>query len=103
MAKFKSSVKTIRDLRNLGPASEKILTQIGIDSVDSLIALGAVKAYFQVIQNRPANANLNLLYALEGALTDCDWKQVAKYQKSRLLIELDSLEQFQQIQSGETP
>jgi len=101
MANNKTAIKRFRDLRNLGPASEKILLQAGIDSIEVLAKLGALKAYFKIIEKLPEKANLNLLFALEGALTDCDWKQIAKKQKSRLLIELDSLEQFKQIQFGE--
>ncbi len=91
----------IRDLRNLGPASEKMLQVAGIESTEMLAQLGSVKSYLKVINEQLSHTSLNLLYAIEGALFDCDWKEVARDEKSRLLIELDSLQQFEKMKLGE--
>lgn len=77
----------LRDLRNLGPASERMLQEAGIDSPEQLDALGAVEAYRRAVAagGRPS---LNLLWALEGALLDLDWRALPAEHKEQLLTEL---------------
>lgn len=81
----------IRNLRNLGPQSEKMLAKAGIATEKRLKALGAVRAYVAV-KRSGAKPSLNLLWALEGALTDCDWKRIARTQRLELLTELELAE-----------
>lgn len=81
----------IRDLPNFGPKSQAMLEQAGIDSIEQLRQLGAVRAYVHV-KHCNENCSLNLLWAIEGALTGRDWKEVAKTDRLRLLLELDDLE-----------
>jgi len=50
--------------------------------------MGAVAAYLQVKQISPA-ATLNLLWALEGALTGLPWQEVAREHRTRLLMALE--------------
>lgn len=78
----------IAKLRNLGPKSEAMLRKAGIESVAELRGLGAVKAYRKVKQSA-ANPSLNLLWALEGALTNRPWQEVAKMRRLDLLLELE--------------
>ena len=75
-------------LRNLGPASARMLITAGIPTPDALRALGAVAAYRRV--RDAGGASLNLLWALEGALTDRPWQQVAREERLRLLLALDA-------------
>jgi DNA transformation protein and related proteins len=75
-------------LRNLGPASEKMLADAGLHSCARLHQLGAVRAYCLVKLIHP-KASLNLLWALEGALTDRDWKAVSREERTALLMALD--------------
>ncbi len=82
----------LRDLKNLGPASEKVLIAAGINSVDQLINLGAIGCYQKVIEHETKYKNLNLLYALEGAIRDTHWQEIARHDKMRLLLLLESLE-----------
>jgi DNA transformation protein len=42
----------------------------------------------QAAGHRPS---LNLLWALEGALTNAPWREVARLERTRLLLELDDL------------
>ena len=81
----------ISKLRNLGPKSEEMLIRAGIRSVDQLRKIGAVRAYVQ-LKKTEKNTSLNLLWALEGALSDRPWQEVAKQDRLRLLIEVESLE-----------
>lgn len=79
----------LSDMRNLGPKSEAMLTSAGIQSPAQLAALGAVDAYALLVQSGQA-VSLNMLWALEGALTDRDWRDVARHDKLRLLTELEA-------------
>ena len=75
-------------LRNLGPASARMLSAAGITSIAQLQRLGAVTAFVRIKRKRPA-ASLNLLYALEGALLDMDWRVVRRERRLGLLSALD--------------
>ena len=81
----------IADLPNFGPKSQQILAQAGIRTVEQLRNLGSVRAYLQVKQHG-GNASLNLLWALEGALSGQHWQVVAKQERLRLLMELEIAE-----------
>lgn len=78
-------------LPNLGLRSQQMLAAVGIDTLQRLRELGAVRAYLRVKRNG-GNASLNLLWALEGALTGQHWQVVAKQERLRLLMELGALE-----------
>lgn len=78
-------------LPNLGPRSRQMLQGAGIESVEQLRALGAVSAYAQV-RRSGARPSLNLLWALEGALTGLPWQAVAREHRTSLLLALDALE-----------
>ena len=80
-----------RNLRNLGKASSEMLLSAGIESEAQLRAMGSVAAYVAV-KNSGASPSLNLLWAIEGALTERDWKEVSKSDRTSLLIQLDDCE-----------
>jgi len=84
-------VVNIADLPNLGAKSQQMLHRAGIDSIAQLRELGAVRAYLQV-RRGGGNASLNLLWALEGALSGRYWQEVAKHERLRLLLELEEVE-----------
>lgn len=79
----------IDELPGLGPASRTMLAAAGIRTVDQLRALGAVKAYAWAAAATPGKASLNLLWALEGALGGRDWREVARTERTRLVLELE--------------
>ena len=68
--------RRIRDMRNLGPAIERMLTEVGIATPDALRAAGAAEA-FRRLTGR-GGASRNALHAMEGALGDRDWRDVAR-------------------------
>ena len=78
----------IAALPNLGAVSARRLAAAGITSVAALRRLGAVEAWRRVRAHWPG-ASLNLLWALEGALTGRGWQEVARTERTRLLLELD--------------
>lgn len=81
----------IADLPNFGPKSQKMLEKAGIDTIEQLRELGAVRAYVQVKRSWKG-ASLNLLWAMEGALSGRHWQDVAKHDRLRLLLELEDVE-----------
>lgn len=81
-------INTIKGLPSLGPKSSAMLALAGIDSVEQLREIGAVVAYLRV-KRVSDRASLNLLWALEAALTGVPWQQVARNERSRLLMTLD--------------
>lgn len=76
---------------NLGPASWRMLQAAGITDAANLRELGALAAYLQVKRSgqRPS---LNLLWALEGALSERSWQAVAREDRLALLMALEDLE-----------
>jgi DNA transformation protein and related proteins len=79
-----------KHLPGLGPRSLAMLAASGIHSRAELERLGSVRAYLQTRQaGQPAS--LNLLWALEAALTGQHWQTVAREERTRLLLALDAL------------
>lgn len=68
-----------------------MLVAAGIASMAELQRLGAVAAYAQVKRHDP-RASLNLLWALEGALTGLPWQTVAREHRTSLLLALETLQ-----------
>lgn len=79
----------IAGLNGLGPKSQEMLARAGITSVEQLRALGAVAAYAKTRASIPG-VSLNLLWALEGALTGQPWQKVAREERTSLLLALDA-------------
>jgi DNA transformation protein len=69
-----------------------MLAKAGIMTLEDLRRLGAVAAYAKV-KATGVNASLNLLWALEGALSGQPWQIVAKEHRTSLLLALDSYQQ----------
>lgn len=84
----------LADLPNFGPKSQQMLAQAGIHTLEQLRGLGAVRAYVQV-KRCGLNSRLNLLWAMEGALSGRHWREVAKNDRLRLLLELEDAEKMQ--------
>lgn len=82
------SVTRLRDLPGLGPASEAMLADAGIDTPEELQRVGAVGAWLAVERTR-GGTSLNLLYALAGAIENRPWTEIAREDSGRLLMELE--------------
>lgn len=78
-------------LRNLGEASSQMLLSAGIHSVEQLRGMGSVAAYIAV-KAAGRKPSMNLLWAIEGALTDRDWKEISRDERTSLLMQLDDCE-----------
>lgn len=89
--KADSVADAIAHLPNLGPQSQQMLAQAGIHTLADLRALGAVAAYVQT-KRSGARVSLNLLWALEGAITGLHWQDVARDHRTSLLLALEDCE-----------
>ena len=86
-----STTKQIADLKSLGPKSQQMLEMAGIHTVEQLLSMGAVAAYVQVKAASP-RASLNLLWALESAVTGVPWQVIAKKERTSLLLAVEDAE-----------
>lgn len=85
-------------LPNLGPKSKDMLAAVQIKTLGQLRKLGAVAAYTKVKQKH-ARASLNLLWALEGALSGLPWQVVAREHRTSLLLALEQQQAAAQKQA----
>lgn len=76
-------VSDLSRLPNIGPITEQWLNELGIYNRQQLQELGAVEVYRR-IRSSGANASLNLLYALHGALTNTPWHLLSATTKEHL-------------------
>ena len=67
-----------KQLRNVGPKLAAKLIEARIDSPEKLRALGAKKAFEKMYAAGDSYGDYNAayLYALEGAIRDCDWLDI---------------------------
>ncbi len=77
-------------MKNLGAASVNILNAVGIHTPEDLAAVGAVEAYNR-IKARGIHVSKVMLYALEGALLDANWTDLAEDHKSKLVAQANGV------------
>jgi DNA transformation protein len=80
----KQSIMLSKQLKNIGPKLAAKLIEAGIDSPEKLRSLGARAAFDKMYQHgdRYGDFNAAYLYALEGAIRDCDWLQIPESLKT---------------------
>ena len=77
-----STEKVVKDLakqlRNVGPKLAAKLIEAGIDSPEKLRQIGAKEAFEKMYPAGDAYGDFNAayLFALEGAVRDCDWLEI---------------------------
>ena len=81
-------VTNVAKMRNLGPASARMLARAGINTPAQLRELGAAEAYIRV-KLSGQSPSLNLLWAMWGALNDASWMAVPDEVRAQLLREID--------------
>ncbi len=79
------------EIRNIGSTSAEWLKEIGVETLDQLRSVGSVPVFAMVRDQHP-EATLNLLWSLEAALRDEDWRSLAESVKSGLLEELEAVQ-----------
>lgn len=83
------AIDELAAMRNLGPASARMLVEAGVRSVDELRAIGAVEAFRRVLFARGGRSTAVLLWALHDALTDQRWDRIPDDEKARLRAALE--------------
>ncbi len=79
--------RRISELRNLGPACERDLNAVEIFTADDIRRLGVEETFARLMAGRLAREtggrcyNAVYLYALYGALEDCDWREIPEQKK----------------------
>ena len=68
-------ISELSSLRNLGGRSERWLNEIGIFTRADLERLGSVEI-FRLLKQQGYPVSLNLVWAIEGALADQDWREI---------------------------
>ncbi|NEO87958.1 MAG: TfoX/Sxy family protein [Spirulina sp. SIO3F2] len=74
-------------LRNIGPVSRQWLYEIEIYTLADLQQCGSITAY-EMIRSQHPKVSINLLWALEGAILDLDWRELSAEQKAMLRSQL---------------
>jgi DNA transformation protein len=83
-----TSHSELLQLKNLGMASVNILHAVGINTYADLRRIGAVEAYLR-IKARDINVSKVMLYALQGALLNVHWNDLAPEMKLQLVTEAE--------------
>ena len=67
-----------KQLRNVGPKLAERLIAAGIDTPEELRNIGAKSAFQKMYEHgdKYGDYNAAYLYALEGAIRDCDWLEI---------------------------
>jgi DNA transformation protein and related proteins len=81
----------LASLRGLGPMSVAMLGEAGIDTTAKLKANDPFALYLKIKRKR-GNVSINLLYALIGAIEDRDWRDVARTDRTAILLTLDDMQ-----------
>ena len=82
-----STEKTVKDLakqlRNVGPKLAARLVEAGVDTPEKLRQIGAKKAFEKLYPTGDSYGDFNAayLYALEGAIRNCDWLDIPEKTK----------------------
>jgi hypothetical protein len=78
----------IENCRNLGPRSAERLALIDVRTLDDLARLGAPEAYRRLVDLRLPGLSRTMLWAMEGALSDTDWRHIPDGRRTELLAQL---------------
>jgi DNA transformation protein len=74
----------------LGPKSRAWLAGIGIDTPEQLAAQDPFEVWARLKAAQPG-VSLNLLYALIGAVERRDWREVARQDRTAILMQLQDM------------
>ncbi|WP_436076295.1 TfoX/Sxy family protein [Acidovorax delafieldii] len=81
----------LANVQNIGPKSADALARAGLTTLSQLQQMGAVAAYVKV-KGANTNITLNMLWALEGAISGLPWQVVANEHRTSLLLALEEYE-----------
>ena len=73
----------VERMRNLGPASARMLRSIDVHTADDLADIGALAAFIRLRAETTHSPSLNLLWAMEASLLDIDWRDLPPALRAR--------------------
>jgi DNA transformation protein and related proteins len=68
---------------NIGPKSSQWLREVGVHSTSDIERIGVLDVYRMLVE-RGINPAVVMLYALEGAITNTHWNEIADERKAEL-------------------
>jgi DNA transformation protein len=77
-------------LKGLGPKSRVMLAGIGITSAEQLRSRDPFEVYAELKASH-AGVSLNMLYGLIGAVENRPWREVARDDRTMILLRLDDM------------
>lgn len=78
----------LKDLPNLRLATERMLKKAGIETVENLEETGSVNAFKAIQSTHSTDVNIELLWALEGAIKGTHWSVIPHNRRQELLNQL---------------
>ncbi|MGO4835534.1 TfoX/Sxy family DNA transformation protein [Rhizobiaceae sp. 2RAB30] len=79
--------RPLAEMRNLGPATARMLVEVDITDEEMLRTVGPVEAWHRLRFRFGSHVTVIALYAMEAALTGCDWRSLSNETKARLQAE----------------
>ncbi len=76
-------ISELCELKNIGAKTEQWLNEIGVYTRNELEAMGPVNAY-HILRQRGRPVSLNLVYAIQGAVLNLDWRSLPPELKAEL-------------------
>ena len=80
----------MKKLRGIGPKSLILFKKVGIDSHEKFMKIDPFELYKLLKQIEP-KVSLNMIYGIIAAQEDIDWREVARNQKTQILMRLDDM------------
>lgn len=71
-------------MKNLGPKSRQWLAEIGIYTIRDLRNAGSIFTYKILKERYPGKVSINLLWGLEAAIRDVDWRELTETDREEL-------------------
>lgn len=71
-------------MKNIGPKSRQWLAEVGIYTINDLRKAGSITTYKILKERYPKKVSLNLLWGLEAAIRDVDWRALPETDKEEL-------------------
>ena len=71
-------------MKNIGPVSRQWLAEVGIYTIKDLRKAGSITTYKILKERYPKKVSLNLLWGLEAAIRDIDWRELTEKDKEEL-------------------
>ena len=71
-------------MKNIGAVSRRWLAEVGIYTVEELRTVGSIPTYLMLKEMYPERVSLNLLWGLEAAIRDIDWRDLTEKDKDEL-------------------